>query len=86
MLTPVFDPAIDENLVMHSHAEADLGAVLDSRYVNVTGDTMTGALVITPTANSTSILNVTNQAGTSVLNVDTTNQMVGVGMVNPAAN
>lgn len=85
MATPVLELDLDENLATHDHTEADLGAILDSRYVNVTGDTMTGALVITPTANSTSILNVTNQAGTSVLNVDTTNQMVGVGMVNPAA-
>lgn len=31
---------------MHDHSESDLGAVLDSRYVNVTGDTMTGSLLM----------------------------------------
>ncbi len=75
MATPTIDYLLKNNLVMHDHSEADLGAILDSRYVNVTGDTMTGALVITPTANSTSILKVTNQAGTSVLNIDTTNRV-----------
>jgi len=49
-------------------------ATLDSRYVNVTGDTMTGALVIT--ADSTSIFNVTKADTTPVFNVDTTNKKV----------
>ena len=57
--------------------------LLDSRYVNVTGDesvagikTLTGALVITPTADSTSILNVTKADTTPVFNVDTTNRKI----------
>lgn len=114
MATPVLELALDENLATHDHTESDLGAILDSRYLNTTsnlsdlenvatartnlglvaggtgdiwvekaGDTMTGALVITPTANGTSILNVTNQAGTSVLNADTTNQRVGIGTTSP---
>jgi len=59
-------------------------ATLDSRYVNVTGDTMTGALVIT--ADSTSILNVTKADATSVFNVDTTNaQTIFNGVVDKDA-
>jgi len=54
-------------------------------WVEKAGDTMAGALVITPTANATSILNVTTQAGTSVLNVDTTNARVGIGTTSPTA-
>lgn len=45
MASPTVDLVVKNNLVMHDHSEADLGAILDSRYVNVTGDTMTGALV-----------------------------------------
>ena len=52
---------------------------LDDRYVNVTGDTMTGALIITPTADGTEILRVNNAAGAVVFDVDTTNARVGVG-------
>jgi len=44
---------------------------INQRYLKTTGDTMTGALVIT--ADSTSILNVTKADATSVFNVDTTN-------------
>lgn len=50
--------------------------VLDGRYVNVTGDTMTGALQITPTSNSVSILDINQADGTAVLDVDTTNRKV----------
>lgn len=44
MATPTTDKIVKGNLVMHDHSETDLGSVLDSRYVNVTGDTMTGDL------------------------------------------
>lgn len=40
---------------MHDHSESDLGAILDSRYVNVTGDTMTGDLNFNKT-DSTSLI------------------------------
>lgn len=85
MPTPIIDALKDDSdLTMHTHTEADLGATLDNRYVNVSGDTMTGALVITPSTNGTSIFNVTNQAGASVFNVDTTNARVGIGTTSPA--
>lgn len=44
MASPTVDNLVDGNLVMHDHSESDLGAVLDSRYVNVSGDTMEGTL------------------------------------------
>lgn len=86
MPSPTVDYILGDAL-MHSHGAGDitdLTATLDPLYVNVTGDTMTGALVITPSANGTSIFNVTNQAGASVLNVDTTNARVGIGTTSPA--
>jgi len=49
---------------------------LDARYVNVTGDTMTGALVITPTENDVSILDINQADGTPVFDVDTTNNRI----------
>jgi hypothetical protein len=45
------------------------------------GDTMTGPLVITPSADSTAVLKVTNSASTNnVLTVDTTNGRVGINL------
>ena len=58
---------------------------LDTRYLKLSGGTLTGALVITPATNTTSILNVTNAAGDSVLNVDTTNGRVGIGTTGPSS-
>lgn len=87
MASVQYDSLLEEE-VLHNHLAGDitdLTATLDPRYVNVTGDTMTGALTITPSANGTSILNVTNQAGTSVLNVDTTNRRVGFGTITPSS-
>lgn len=68
-------------------ARTNLGLVAGGAgdiWVEKAGDTMTGPLVITPSANGTSIFNVTNQAGASVLNVDTTNARVGIGTTSPA--
>ena len=56
--------------------EIGAGTTLDSRYVNITGDTMTGALVITPTANGVSILDINQADGTAVFDVDTTNRRI----------
>lgn len=44
MATPTVDYLLDDNLVMHDHSASDLGAVLDTRYVNIDGDLMTSAL------------------------------------------
>lgn len=55
------------------------GSVYDAAYVNVTGDTMTGALTITPTSNSTATFRVNNAAGSVLFVLDTTNQRVGIG-------
>lgn len=44
MATPTIDKVVQGNVVMHDHSAADLGAVLDTRYVNIDGDTMTGNL------------------------------------------
>lgn len=86
MPTPTVDLLKDDSdMTMHSHVASDVTGLDLSGYVEVAGDTMTGALVITPTTNGTSIFNVTNQAGTSVLKVDTTNQIVGIGASNSTA-
>lgn len=78
------DPLVDGGLVMHGHDAGDITGLDLSGYVEVAGDTMSGALTITPTANSTSTLNITNTAGASVLNIDSTNQRVGIGTTTPA--
>jgi hypothetical protein len=44
----------------------------------------TNALTITPLVNNTSGFNFTNAAGTSILNIDTSNQRVGIGTSSPA--
>jgi hypothetical protein len=43
----------------------------------------TNALTITPLVNNTSGFNFTNAAGTSILNIDTSNQRVGIGTTAP---
>lgn len=43
MPTPIFDLILGD-ILAHDHSEADLGSVLDSRYVNVTGDNLSGNL------------------------------------------
>jgi hypothetical protein len=45
----------------------------------------TNALTITPLVNTTSGFNFTNAAGTSILNIDTSNQRVGIGTTAPSA-
>lgn len=54
-------------------------AFLDERFVNVPGDTMVGPLIITPTADGTSILRINKANGTAVFIVDTINERVGIG-------
>ncbi len=67
----------------------------DSRYVNVSGDTMTGNLlmgankiqvpVLFPASDSTTALQFNKADGTTnVLNIDTTNGIVGLGTTSPA--
>jgi hypothetical protein len=45
----------------------------------------TNALTITPLVNNTSGFNFTNAAGTSILNIDTSNQRVGIGTTAPTS-
>jgi len=69
---------------------------LDSRYVNVGGDTMTGNLTVPkvilssnaiyPSADSTTAIQLNKADGiTNVLNVDTANGRVGIGTTGPGA-
>jgi len=54
------------------------GSTLDSTYVNVSGDTMTGNLTITPDSDDTDVLSVNQSDGTDVFDVDTTNRKIKV--------
>jgi len=66
--------------------------------VSRTGDTMDGPLTLSsiiatsnslsikPTTNATTAIQLQNAAGTSILNVDTTNGRVGIGTTGPGAN
>ena len=56
---------------------------LDSRYVNVTGDTMTGGLLIEPTTDTLTALVVNDTDSNNVLTVDTINNRVGIGTTSP---
>ena len=49
---------------------------LDSRYVNVTGDTMTGDLLIKPSTDSLTALVVNDKDANTVFDVDTVNNIV----------
>lgn len=63
-------------------SEWSLG-VLDSRYVNVTGDTMTGGLTIEPDTDTLTALVVNDTDSNNVLTVDTINNRVGIGTTAP---
>ena len=56
--------------------------VLDSRYLKLdaSNDPITGDLLIKPTSNSITTLQVQQSDGTDVFNVDTTNGRVGIGL------
>ena len=58
-------------------AEIGDGTTLDTRYVNVTGDTMTGGLKIQPTADTLTALVVNDTDSNNVLTVDTINNIIG---------
>lgn len=58
--------------------------VLDARYVNVGGDTVTGNLIVQPAADSVTGFQVLDaDGGAPVLNVDTVNERVGFGTAAP---
>jgi len=65
----VFNPFTDELFPMSTTG-------FDDRFVNVTGDTMTGDLLIQPTVNSATTLQVNQADGTNILTVDTINDRI----------
>lgn len=98
MATPTVDKILKGNLVMHDHSEADLGAILDSRYVNVTGDAMTGTLSIAvPTTTSEALIlqttddnatknlfEVKDSGGSNLAEIDS-NGYMGIGGQDPVS-
>ena len=56
----------------------------DKRYVNTTGDLMTGGLGIQPSVDSLTALVVNDKDANNVLTVDTVNNSVGIGTTNPS--
>lgn len=80
MSSPTTDNLVAGNMVMHDHSESDLGAILDPRYLKLTGGTVTGELVINSEITSTPINVKLNS--TSMFQV---NQYgVGIGSVAPS--
>ena len=82
--------------LMHQHKDSDISdwTTANTRYVNLTGDTMTGDLQtvdlklsggdIYPTTDSTTAIQINKADGTTnVFNVDTTNGRVGIGTTAP---
>ncbi|MDP6770258.1 MAG: helix-turn-helix domain-containing protein, partial [Anaerolineales bacterium] len=56
-----------------------LQAFFDNRYVETGGDTMTGALVFNPDADSTTLFQIFDaDGGDPIFNIDTTNERVGI--------
>jgi hypothetical protein len=69
-----------------------LTTYFDDRYVNITGDTMTGSLLFEPSVDTADILHVKNAAGDTALIVDLVNiggdfppyvAAIGIGTANP---
>ena len=65
-------------------ATEQLRLAYDDTYYSKFTVNSTGGLAFAPSANSTTAYNFTNAAGTSVLNVDSTNGRVGIGTATPA--
>jgi hypothetical protein len=67
-------------------ARTNLGLVAGAAgdiWVEKAGDTMTGDLLLKPTSDSTTVLQVQQSDATVVFNVDTTNARVGIGTASP---
>ena len=75
----VYDKLLDREL-LHGHTPE-----LDTRYINVTGDTMTGGLTIEPTADTLTAFVINDTDSNNVLTVDTVNNRVGIGTTGPGA-
>ena len=66
-------------LIDKKEMELELTPFLDARYVNITGDTMTGGLTIQPATDTLTAFVVNDQDANNVLTVDTINNSVGIG-------
>lgn len=84
MARPTVDKLVSGNLVMHDHSESDLGAILDSRYVNLTGDTMTGNLVMNGANIDLGTNYLVGEGGSSGVYVDNLGN-VGIGTTAPGS-
>lgn len=62
---------------------SDIGTALDSRFVNVTGDTMTGALLVKPGTNTASAFEVQDSSAAVALSVSTNTGRTGLGRNDP---
>ncbi len=78
ILTTLIPKTVKGNLAFSPNGNVDYkGKELDSRYVNITGDTMIGT-------NSTTFFQVQQADTTPVFNVDTVNGRVGIGTDSPS--
>jgi hypothetical protein len=71
------------HIIEHEALGVKSQANLDSRYINVTGDTMTGALTIQPATDSLTALVVNDKDANRVLTIDTINNRIGIGVATP---
>lgn len=72
---------------VHSHPDTDLTsfAVLDARYISGAGAVVGAGFFLRPSSNSITAIQLQNAGGASVLNVDTTNNSVGIGTTAPTS-
>jgi len=82
-LVELTEPAVADELAIVdkdiSETKKITLATLDVRYVNVTGDTMTGGLLVEPTTDTLTALVVNDTDSNNVLTVDTINNRVTMG-------
>ena len=69
-------------VLFHGHDSGDIGG-LDTKYLKLTGGTMTGGLTIEPDTDTLTALVVNDTDSNNVLTVDTINNRVGIGTTGP---
>ena len=72
---------IKKHLITHEVLDVKGIGELDTRYLNVTGDTATGSIIIQPTVDTLTALVVNDTDSNNVLTVDTINNRVGTNEI-----
>lgn len=74
-----------QDLIKNPQFKADSSTQISLKIPTITSLKLNNNFGIKPTANSVTAIQLQNAAGTSVLNVDTTNERVGIGTTGPVS-